>query len=144
MKTHRLLRASAAASLAMLCLAGCDYDSLVIFKNADSSNVHLLGPGETAGPINELPSGGGRQYYSCACLKTFTAARAGQILATKQCNVPTNTLSALGSATSLYLLVTWTGSQITCEVIDDEQHPDSGTGTSGRSIPSAILLPFSP
>ncbi len=150
MKPHRLLH-SFVIFFTVLSLVGCDSDSLVILRNDDASNVHLLGPGEIEGPFNELTSGRGRQFYTSVGLTTFTAARAGQTLATKECNVPVSVTSEFtgggdSSFSTSTLLVKWTGSQIVCEVITmGDPNPESaGGGTPGRAKPSALFPPFAP
>ena len=137
MKTDRLLRVSIAAGLCLMWLVGCD--TIVVLHNDDSANIHLLGPDETESPDNELASDGTRTILSSEGLTTFTAVRAGQVLATKECDVPA---SGGPTVSSSALLVRWTGTEITCEIVFSEDPESAGGGTSGRLIPSAFLSPF--
>lgn len=138
MNTRPLLHSSAAA-LALLCLAGCD--SVVIMRNSSSAGVFLLAPGEAAGFVDLLAPGQSREAEVAAGPTTFTVLDDnGEVLATGECNVPpANDNPTFAPET---LVVTWTGSEITCEL---GPVPDSaGGGTTGRLIPRGTFWPPSP
>lgn len=134
MKTPRLLRTSVA--LAVLCLAGCD--TVVILQNDSSDSVFMLAPGEAAGFVDPLGPGQSREAEVAAGPTIFTVLDDnGEVLATGECNVaPANDNPTFAPET---LVVTWTGSEITCEL---GPVPDSAGGsTTGRLIPRGVFWP---
>ncbi|HKQ48476.1 MAG TPA: hypothetical protein VJZ71_10435 [Phycisphaerae bacterium] len=138
MKTARLIRASAV--LSVLLIAGCD--TVVIMLNSSSSGVFLLAPGEEAGFVDLLEPGNRREAEVAPGLTTFTALNEdGQVLDTQECTVPPADEGPTVSPETL--VVTWTGSEITCELVSID--PESaGGGTAGRFIPRGIFWPPSP
>jgi hypothetical protein len=136
MKTRYMIRSSAAA-LATLCLAGCD--TVVIMQNTSSAGVFLLAPGEVIGFVDLLEPGQTREAEVAPGPTLFEAFdENGETLATRECDVPPPNDNPTFAAETF--VVTWTGTEITCELVFD--NPESaGGGTAGRLIPSGVFWP---